>query len=200
MSKIRKSATGHDARLQSLMGSVTGIVLKAVLIPLGVTVAVYVGILSALIVAPSLQAYVVYLHKVTLTWGKDLNCPEQFGMLRNQAVPFNIETEDGVKLHAWQIVPLGVYQRNRDAIVDQDLIAPVEDVTTTLNFQLLRNDPEARLVLYMHGTSGTLGSTIRPTSYRNIYSSAPDKIYVLTFDYRGYGLSSGVPTEPTRRP
>lgn len=47
----------------------------------------------------------------------------------------------------------------------------------------------------MHGTSGTIGSTIRPTAYRNICSAAPDKIHVLAFDYRGYGLSSGFPSE-----
>lgn len=69
-------------------------------------------------------------------------------------------------------------------------------LTRTVNFRLLRDDPEARLVLYMHGTSGTLGSKVRPASYRNIYSGATDSIYVLTFDYRGYGLSGGVPFEP----
>ncbi|KAF2107830.1 Alpha/Beta hydrolase protein [Lophiotrema nucula] len=173
-----------------------GIALKAVLITIGVPATIYFGLLSALIIAPSLQAYAVYLHKVTLTWTKDLNVPEQFGMLRNQAVPFHINTEDGVKLHAWQIVPFGVYERHREAIMSQDLTGPVDDITKTVNFQLLRADPEARLVLYMHGTSGTLGSTIRPTSYRNIYSAATGKIYILTFDYRGYGLSSGVPSEP----
>ncbi|KAF2803487.1 alpha/beta-hydrolase [Mytilinidion resinicola] len=141
------------------------------------------------------RAYSVYLHKVTPTWSKDLNVPEQFGFLHNQAVPFYIDTEDGVKLHAWQIVPSGVYEQNQKNILDQGLSGPVSDITKIVNFRLLRDDPEARLVLYMHGTSGTLGSTIRPTSYRNIYSAAPNKIYILTFDYRGFGLSSGIPSE-----
>ena len=64
-------------------------------------------------------------------------------MLRNQAVPFYIDTEDGVRLHAWQIVPFGVYERNREAIIHQDLTGPVDDITSTVNFQLLRDDPEA---------------------------------------------------------
>ncbi|KAF2269702.1 alpha/beta-hydrolase, partial [Lojkania enalia] len=149
-----------------------------------------------LIAAPSLQAYVVYLHKVTLPWSKDLNVPEQFGFLHKQAVPFYINTEDDVKLHAWHVVPSGVYVKNQKDLLDQNLSGPVEDITKTVNFRLLRDDPDARLILYMHGTSGTLGSTIRPTSYRNIYSAATDKIHILAFDYRGYGLSSGVPSEP----
>lgn len=162
---------------------------------IGVPVALYLGAISLFIVAPSFQAYAVYLHKVTLTWSKDLNVPEQFGFLHNQAVPFYIDTEDGVRLHAWQIVPSGAYHKHEEELLNQNLSGPVFDITSTVNFRLLREDPEARLVLYMHGTSGTMGSTVRPASYRNIYSADANHIHVLTFDYRGYGLSSGVPTE-----
>ena len=35
----------------------------------------------------------------------------------------------------------------------------------------------------------------RTDTYRAIYSGAPDKIHVLTVDYRGFGYSSGAPTE-----
>lgn len=35
----------------------------------------------------------------------------------------------------------------------------------------------------------------RTDTYRALYSSAPDKIHVLTVDYRGFGYSSGAPTE-----
>lgn len=61
---------------------------------------------------------------------------------------------------------------------------------------MLRDDSEARLILYFHGTSGTLASGWRPDSYRALYSGAPHKIHILTFDYRGYGLSTATPTEP----
>jgi abhydrolase domain-containing protein 12 len=177
------------------MGSALSLTLKVVLITLGVPLTIYLGILGLLIAAPSLQAYAVYLHKVTLTWSKDLNIPEQFGFLHNQVVPFYIETEGGVKLHTWQVLPLKVYDQNQKEVLSQDLSGPVEDITSTVNFRLLRDDPEPRLVIYMHGTSGTIGSTIRPTSYRNLYSAPLDKIHVLSFDYRGFGLSSGLPSE-----
>ncbi|KAJ2993280.1 hypothetical protein NUW58_g1890 [Xylaria curta] len=178
------------------MSTALSLVLKAVLVTIGVPVALYLGAISLFIVAPSFQAYAVYLHKVTLTWSKDLNVPEQFGFLHNQAVPFYIDTEDGFGLHAWQIVPSGAYHQHEKQLLNQDLSGPVSDITSTINFRLLREDPEARLVLYMHGTSGTIGSTVRPASYRNIYSADANHIHVLTFDYRGYGLSTGVPTEP----
>ncbi|KAH9904824.1 Alpha/Beta hydrolase protein [Xylariomycetidae sp. FL2044] len=178
------------------MNAALSLTLQVVLVITGVPAILYIGVLTLLITAPSLQAYVVYLHKVTLTWSKDLNIPEQFGFLRNQVAAFFIDTEDGVRLHAWLIVPSGVYERNQEEIFDQNLVGPIQDTTETVNSRRLRDDPEARLVLYMHGTSGTLGSTVRPASYRNIYSAAPNHVYVSTFDYRGYGLSSGVPSEP----
>jgi abhydrolase domain-containing protein 12 len=169
--------------------------LQIILISLGVPLAIYFGILLLLITFPSLQAYAVYLHKVTLTGSKNLNVPEQFGFLHNQVLLFYIETEDCVKLHTWLILPLGVYDQNAEKILDQDVGGPVEDITSTVNFRLLRDDPEARPVIYLHGTSGTIGSTIRPTSYRNICSAPLNNIYVLSFDYRGFGLSSGSPSE-----
>ena len=35
----------------------------------------------------------------------------------------------------------------------------------------------------------------RTDTYRALYSGAPDKIHILAVDYRGFGYSSGVPTE-----
>jgi abhydrolase domain-containing protein 12 len=40
-----------------------------------------------------------------------------------------------------------------------------------------------------------MASGYRPDAYRSLYSAAPDKIHVVTVDYRGYGLSSGTPSE-----
>lgn len=171
--------------------------LLAVFTTLGIQALLYIAILEALIMVPSLQAHVLYLHRVTLTWFKNLNAPEQFGFLHNQATPFNITTEDGIRLHAWHMLPLGVYIRNADKLIKEDRSIPrPTNIAKTLNFRLLRDDPQARLVIYFHGTSGTLASGWRPDSYRALYSGAPDKIHILTFDYRGYGLSSGEPTEP----
>lgn len=168
-------------------------------ITLGVPAAVYLGLLGAMITVPALQAHAIYLHRVTLTWFKDLNVPEQFGFLHNQVIPFRIPTEDHVSLHAWHILPLGVFRRNYEELLGQKAVGAMEedtDFTSTLNFRLLRDDPEARLILYMHGTSGTMASGCRPESYRALYSGAPEKIHILTFDYRGFGLSTGSPSEP----
>lgn len=175
------------------------ITLLTLCITIGVPTVVYLGLLGVMITVPALQAHAIYLHRVTLTWFKDLNVPEQFGFLYNQAIPFRIPTEDHVSLHAWHILPLGVYRRNYEDLSDQKAFGDMgenTDITRTLNFRLLLEDPETRLIIYMHGTSGTMASGYRPDSYRALYSGAPDKIHILTFDYRGFGLSTGTPSEP----
>ncbi|KAK5653738.1 hypothetical protein OQA88_7894 [Cercophora sp. LCS_1] len=168
----------------------------AVCLTLGVPVVVYIGLLGAMVAAPSFQAHAVYLHKITLTWFKDLNVPEQFGFAHHQVTPFHIPTSEGEKLHAWHVLPLGAYLEN-----EQDLLAQgpgagsVDSFQDTLNFRLLKGNPNARLVLYFHGASGTMASGWRPASYRSLYAADPVNTHILTFDYRGYGLSSGHPSE-----
>lgn len=71
----------------------------------------------------------------------------------------------------------------------------VSDFESRLVFKLLRDDPNARLVLHMHGAAGTVGSGYRAPNYRALSAGQPDKIHVLTFDYGGFGRSKGTPTE-----
>jgi abhydrolase domain-containing protein 12 len=163
---------------------------------LGIPAMLYFSILGALVVAPSLQAHAIYLHKVTLTWFKDLNTPEQFGFAHHQVTPFYIPTPDGVKLHSWHVLPLATYESNQyDLLAQGPKAGLVEVFEETLNFRLLKGNPNARLVLYFHGTSGTMASGWRPDSYRSLYSADPVNTHVLAFDYRGYGESTGSPSE-----
>ncbi|KAI3317447.1 abhydrolase domain-containing protein 12 [Xylariaceae sp. AK1471] len=123
-----------------------------------------------------------------------VNVPEQWGFLRNQVTPFTLRTPDGESLHAWHILPLELYQRHRKELAAEDP-GLVPDVKSRLGFALLRDDPAALLVLYLHGAAGTLASGWRPASYRAMSALAPRRIHVLAIDYRGFGASSGYPSE-----
>lgn len=162
-------------------------------IPVAVAVGLY-AILLGLLTTSTFQSHVVYLHAIQMTWFKDLNVPETFGFLRNQVTPFSINTTDGERLHAWHILPVGLYRKNEQGLVDEP-IGLVSDITSRLGFQLLRNDPDARLVVHMHGAGGTIASGYRVSNYRALSAGDPDKIHVLTFDYRGFGRSTGSPSE-----
>lgn len=152
------------------------------------------GILLGLLMTPTFQSHVVYLHSIQMTWFKDLNVPELFGFLKNQVTPFFINTSDGERLYAWHILPIELYRKHESSLVAEPP-GFVSDVTSRLTFRLLREDPEARLIIHMHGAAGTVGSGYRVPNYRALSAGHPGKIHVLTFDYRGFGRSTGFPTE-----
>ncbi|KAI2465001.1 alpha/beta-hydrolase [Annulohypoxylon bovei var. microspora] len=151
---------------------------------------VFLGLLTI----PFCQNQVIYLNRVTLTWLQDVNVPEQWGFLLNQVTPFNLPTSDGEVLHAWHILPLELYRQNEQSLIEEPS-GLASDITNRLSFKLLRDDPSSLLVLYFHGAAGTLGSGWRPPSYRAMSAGAPDKIHTVAIDYRGFGASTGVPSE-----
>lgn len=169
---------------------------SALLKPLAITVAATVGIyltFLGLLTVHSLQDHVIYLHRVTLTWFHDVNVPEQWGFLRNQVTPFHLRTPDGETLDAWHILPLETYRKNEKAL-RKEPAGSSHAITERLGFKLLKDDPNSQLVLYLHGAAGTLGSGWRPQSYRAI-SAAATNVHIIAIDYRGFGSSTGWPSE-----
>lgn len=169
---------------------------SAVLKPLLSTIAGIVGVYAAFIVLltiPTLQDHVIYLHRVTLTWFQDVNTPETWGFLRGQVSVFHLKTPDGETLHAWHVLPLETY-REHQAELRKEPVGLCSDIQQRLSFKLLRDDPTAQLVIYFHGAAGTLGSGWRPQSYRAL-SAAAKNVHVLVIDYRGFGTSTGWPSE-----
>uniref|UniRef100_A0A093UXB8 Monoacylglycerol lipase ABHD12 n=1 Tax=Talaromyces marneffei PM1 TaxID=1077442 RepID=A0A093UXB8_TALMA len=131
--------------------------------------------LLTLLTTKTFQSHAVYLHAVQMTWFKDLNVPETFGFLKNQVTPFSIPTPDGELLYAWHILPIELYRKHELALTAEST--------------------DARLILHMHGAGGTVGSGYRVPNYRALSAGQPDKSHVLTFDYRGFGHSTGSPSE-----
>ncbi|KAI4201998.1 MAG: hypothetical protein LQ350_002903 [Teloschistes chrysophthalmus] len=161
---------------------------------LGAALVALYALFLGLLTRASFQANVVYLHKIQLTWFKDLDVPESFGFLRNQVTPFSIESFNGASLYAWHILPIELY-RQHDGQLLAESSGFVSSFTSRTAFQLLRDDPEARLVIHFHGAAGTVGSGYRVPDYRALSAGDPRKIHVLTFDYRGFGYSKGIPSE-----
>jgi abhydrolase domain-containing protein 12 len=168
--------------------------LTTVLSGIGIASVLYSASILAILRIPWIERHAVYMHRLKLTGGKDLNHPEQFGFAHRQTTPFFITTKDGVRLHAWHVLPVELYYKNAARLVARD-IKPNGDICETLNFRLLKDDPEARLVIHTHGSSGAMPAYCRSECYRSLSSIEPSKIHVLAFDYRGFGLSSGDPSE-----
>lgn len=69
--------------------------------------------------------------------------------------PFHLKTSDGETLYCWHVLPLDVYLENELEIV-QKSSGLVEDLTTTVGYKLLMNDPESRVVVNFHGVGLSL--------------------------------------------
>jgi abhydrolase domain-containing protein 12 len=151
-----------------------------------ISVAVAAGLHAALLgllTTSTFQSHVVYLHAIQMTWRKDLNVPETFGFLKDQVTTFSIETSDGEYLYAWHILPKELYRKHELPLVAEPT-GFVSNITSRLAFQLLRDNPDARLIIHMHGAGGTVGSGYRVPNYHGLSAGQPGKIHVLTFDYR----------------
>lgn len=74
---------------------------------------------------------------------------------------------------------------------------PAEDYTQTTAYKLLAENPNARVIVNLHGNAAHIGTGFRPNIYRNMVSisTAENPVHVIAFDYRGFGLSTGTPTE-----
>ena len=166
---------------------------KFALMLVAVLISLYAALLG-LLTTPLFQAHVVYLHKIQMTWFKDLDVTESFGFLRGQTTPFSIRSATGGTLYAWHILPIELYRQHEPALTEEPSGFTL-DITSRFAFKLLRDDPDARLIIHMHGAGGTVGSGYRVPNYRALSGGQPKKIHVLTFDYRGFGRSRGTPSE-----
>jgi abhydrolase domain-containing protein 12 len=157
------------------MGAVETVKLiaKYSFIAIGAAVVLYASFLCLLATA-TVQAHVVYLHEFQMTWFKDLDVPETWGFLRNQATPFSIKAAQGESLYAWHILPLELYRRHEEALTKESC-GFVSDFQSRLAFKLLQEDPDARLILHFHGAGGTVGSGYRPPNYRALSAGSPGK-------------------------
>ena len=60
--------------------------------------------------------------------------------------PFSLKTVDGETLYAWHILPLRTYLKHEEAL-QSDPAALASDITKTKSFDILRDDPNARVVI-----------------------------------------------------
>lgn len=65
----------------------------------------------------------------------------------NQVTPFTLTTVDDEAIYAWHVLPLPLYSKHEDQLSAQPS-GFSKNIEQTLNFKLLKEDPNARLILY----------------------------------------------------
>lgn len=154
------------------------------------------GLLS--LTHPTLQRAVTYANFVNPTYWQNLTDVENFGFFKSQVQAFTVKTPDEQTIYAWHVLPLHLYKSNEATLGSQVPVAEDWSVASRRpNLRLLLEDPNAVLVIFFHGNAGHLASAHRGPTYQNFLSlSTPDRpVHVIGFDYRGFGLSTGSPTE-----
>ncbi|CAI7627007.1 unnamed protein product [Penicillium pancosmium] len=143
------------------------------------------------------QRLFLYANKINPTLWQDVNQVEQFGFLNTQVQPFNLKTPDNETLYGWHLLPLHLCYQNEKELSENPPSGPAADYTHTAAFKLLANDPNARVVVYFHGNAAHLASASRPQIYSSMLalSTPSNPVHVFAIDYRGFGISTGSPTE-----
>ena len=157
------------------------------------------GLAIFALTVPSIQRNVLYAHKVNPAYFQNLSDVEQFGFLRHQVQPFTVVTPDNETIYAWHILPLHLYYEHKDDLIEQVNFGQKSstEATDTLAFKILANDSNAHVIVNFHGNAAHLSSAYRPATYnRQLSLSTPERpVHVIAFDYRGFGWSTGSPTE-----
>jgi len=161
------------------------------------------GLIYALIVGslthPVVQRNATYAHNVNPTYWQNLSNVEQFGFLHHQIQPFTVTTADNVTIFAWHILPTHLYLKHETALKAQPDFGrkPYDEAAKTVGLRLLLDNPDATVVVSFHGNAAHLASSHRPATYQQFLgTSSPERpVHVIAFDYRGFGWSTGTPTE-----
>ncbi|XP_069495056.1 protein ABHD12B isoform X2 [Ambystoma mexicanum] len=139
-----------------------------------ILVVVYVAIPFILRLFPVLLAKVIYLNMLKAPFFVDLQQP---GLLLNHTTNFYLAPEDGIIVGIWHTVP----ERREEEARGQS--------QEWFSASLSDNSPA---IIYLHGNAGTRAAGHR-IQLMKVLSGAG--FHVLALDYRGYGESTGDPSE-----
>ncbi|KAJ7081380.1 Alpha/Beta hydrolase protein [Mycena belliarum] len=138
------------------------------------------GAAIVLLTIPYFQTHTVFLHAVKIPWFSNYEMPERYGLAPNKTINLRISTTDNESLGAWFVIS-DPYYHALPTIPSQ----PADHIPAAL-----KNHPT---ILFFHGNAGTRAFKARIQHYTAFSSRLSAN--VLAIDYRGFGDSTGTPTE-----
>lgn len=144
--------------------------------------AAYALFVAAAVKSPYVQALLVYCHKFPTVPAKLTNL-RNVGLSEAFARNINITTEDGEVLGGYHLLPFGVVS-HRASLLEGDEREEYFDQSLS---------EASRVILYLHGISSHRARSYRIETVKIL--AAQFGAHVLTVDYRGFGDSTGSPTE-----
>ncbi|TKY87418.1 hypothetical protein EX895_004096 [Sporisorium graminicola] len=151
-------------------------------LPLGLA-AVYLTFFLALL-TPIFQRHFIFLHAIRFPFFPAYDQPAKYGLAPFKTRALTLHTADGERLGAWHVLPEVFYQaRVNDEEGDGVWGAEVYE-------QAMREYPT---ILYLHGNSMNRAAPWRIAAYSAMTGRVDAN--VVAIDYRGFGDSSGTPSE-----
>ncbi|KAF7297732.1 AB hydrolase-1 domain-containing protein [Mycena kentingensis (nom. inval.)] len=133
-----------------------------------------------LLTVPYVQTHTLFLHAVRFPWFARYDLPEKYGLAPGKTANLKIRTADNETLGAWFIFSEPFYQALGGIPTDSEEHIPAA----------LKATPT---ILFFHGNAATRALPARIQHYAAYTGRLGTN--VLAIDYRGYGDSSGTPTE-----
>ncbi|KAI0434913.1 alpha/beta-hydrolase [Xylaria sp. FL1042] len=163
-------------------------------IPLGASLGVPIGLYVTFLFLGGFsffQRHFFYAHRLNTLFWHNLDDPEYWGFARNQVTSFTLASGNE-SLYVWHILPLRSVLEHEDRLQ----AAPAgcsRNITASESFKILRSDPNAQLVISFHGNAGHIAQGLRTEHFHTLTDTS--NFHVLSIDYRGYGRSTGTPSE-----
>ncbi|KAJ1027003.1 hypothetical protein NDA18_003024 [Ustilago nuda] len=157
---------------------------RSILVPLSTVTLCYLTFFLALLI-PFFQRHFIFLHSIAFPLFPTYNQPQRYGLAPHKTRNLQLATSDGEKIGAWHVLPEIYYQSELPANQDEEKWG--DDVYS----RALREYPT---ILYLHGNSMNRAAPWRISAYQGMTSRVDAN--VIAIDYRGFGDSSGTPSEP----
>ncbi|KAL4249218.1 hypothetical protein ABKN59_006935 [Abortiporus biennis] len=140
------------------------------------------GVCIVFLAIPWVQRHVSYQHKFGIPLFPVFETPERYGLSPAKTFNVNFQTPDNNTLGAWFVLSDPYYQ--------QHSVSSTYSQTNQSIYDALRTQ---KTVLYFHGTAGTRAAAPRVRTVAAITSRLQANVFVV--DYRGFGDSTGYPSE-----
>ncbi|ODN83055.1 hypothetical protein L202_01280 [Cryptococcus amylolentus CBS 6039] len=141
------------------------------------------GLFLVLLTVGTVQRELIFLHHIPIPLSADFAHPEQYGLAPFKTRNLALNSTNGVSLGAWHLLPRSVYASSTP-------FPPKSALAASDFHQAFRDRPT---IIYFHGNAGNRAASHRVRSYLSFSSSLDCN--VLAIDYRGYGDSTGSPSE-----
>jgi len=145
---------------------------------------IFYGICILALGIPFIQRYVMYQHMVRSPLWPDFDKPEAYGLAPGKTLNLYVKTADNETIGGWFILADQYYQ------TVQASQTPPPPLSLSTIQDAIRTNPT---ILYFHGTAGTRATASRIQHYIPFTSRLQANVFAI--DYRGFGDSTGIPSE-----